>query len=98
MEMDASANEEIAMTAQVAIGLSVGILAGLIHFTGLRWNVRLLTAGAAGSALGVQVVRLGVLAAVFVVLARLGAWALLCGAAGLLLARQCVLRRVEAQP
>jgi F1F0 ATPase subunit 2 len=94
MEMDASPNKEVTMTAQIAIGLSVGVLAGLIHFTGLRWNVRLLTAGTPGIAIGLQLARLGVLAAVFFALARLGPWALLSGAAGLLIARQMVLRRI----
>ncbi|MFT4065942.1 ATP synthase subunit I [Paraburkholderia sp.] len=83
---------------QIAIGLLAGVLAGLIHFAGLHWNVRLLTAGRPGRALALQLARLGALAAVFVGLARLGPWALLCGAAGLLLARQVVLQRVKARP
>ncbi|MFM0500186.1 N-ATPase subunit AtpR [Paraburkholderia caffeinilytica] len=84
--------------AQMAIGLVAGMLAGWIHFTGLRWNVRLLIAGAPGRAIGLQLARLGVLAVVFVVLARLGPWPLLGGAAGLLLARHWVVQRVRVQP
>ncbi|MBN3848819.1 ATP synthase subunit I [Paraburkholderia sp. Ac-20342] len=84
--------------ARIATGLLAGVLAGLIHFTGLRWNVRLLTAGAPCRAIGLQLIRLGLLAAVFIVLARLGPWPLLCGAAGLLLARHLVLQRFKVQP
>ncbi|MFP3182430.1 MAG: ATP synthase subunit I [Paraburkholderia sp.] len=85
------------LAAQIATGLLAGILAGLIHFAGLRWNVRLLTAGVPGRAIGLQLARLGVLAVVFVVLARLGPWPLLSGAAGLLLARHVVLQRVKVK-
>lgn len=83
------------LAAQIAIGLFAGVLAGMVHFEGLRWNVRLLTAGTPGRAIGLQLARLGALAAVFVVLARLGPWPLLCGAAGLLLARHRVLQRIK---
>lgn len=37
-------------TGQIATGFFVGMLAGLAHFTMLRWNVRLLTKGAAAKA------------------------------------------------
>ncbi len=82
-------------TAQAAIGFFVGTLAGLVHFTMLRWNVRLLTTGSTGQAIALQLARLGALALIFFVLARMGAWALLCGAGGLLLARQAVIRRIR---
>ncbi|MFP3504816.1 ATP synthase subunit I [Burkholderia sp. SIMBA_062] len=86
------------LAAQIAIGLPVGVLAGLIHFAGLHWNVRLLSAGMPGRAIGLQLARLGALAVVLVLLARLGPWSLLSGAGGLLLARHAMLRRVKVQP
>jgi F1F0 ATPase subunit 2 len=105
VEMDASANpEEMTMTvqslltvqsAQAVIGLFVGMLAGLVHFTMLRWNVQLLTTGSPSKAIALQLARLGAMAAIFFVLARTGPWALLCGAGGLLLARHAVLRRIR---
>jgi F1F0 ATPase subunit 2 len=81
----------------IPVGLAVGLTAGLIHFTTLHWSVRLLTIGSAGKALVVQLCRLGLLAAVFIVLARMGAPTLLSAALGLLLARHAVLRRVRRQ-
>jgi F1F0 ATPase subunit 2 len=81
---------------QASIGLVVGILAGLLHFATLHWNVRLLTSSAPVKAIILQLARLGVLAAIFIVLAKLGALTLLCGAVGLLLARYVVLRQVGA--
>ena len=78
--------------AQAALGFCVGMLAGLVHFTTLRWNVRLLATGSSGKAIALQLARLGAVAVVFLVLARTGPWALLCGAGALLLARHAVIR------
>jgi F1F0 ATPase subunit 2 len=78
------------------LGFVVGLLAGFIHFTTLHWSVRLLTSGTIAKALVVQLCRLGLLAAVFIVLARLGAPTLLSAAVGLLLARHLILRRVRS--
>jgi F1F0 ATPase subunit 2 len=72
------------------------MLAGLVHFTMLRWNVRLLTTGSSGKAIALQLARLGALAAIFFVLARTGPWALLCSAGGLLLARHAVIRQIRS--
>jgi F1F0 ATPase subunit 2 len=109
--MDASANPEemimaahsqiaaylaTALAAQLALGLSVGLLAGLVHFTLLRWNVRLLTSGASARAIGLQLARLAAVAAIFFVLARIGPWALLSGAGGLLVARGAVMHRMRS--
>jgi len=88
---------QLSSTIQLCIGLPAGAAAGWIHFSTLYWNVRLLTEHAPGRAIAIQMLRLGVLAVVFFVLAKLGAWALLSGAAGLLIARFTVLRRVRAQ-
>jgi hypothetical protein len=70
-------------------------MAGLLHFTTLHWCVRLLTVGAQGKAFILHGARLGVLVLIFFALARLGPWALLCGAIGPLLARDSVLRPVR---
>jgi F1F0 ATPase subunit 2 len=86
------------LAGQIAIGLFVGMLAGLIHFATLHWNVRLLVVGTPGKAFTLQGLRLAGVAALFLVLAKLGPWALLCGGAGLLLARHAILRRVQVSP
>ena len=83
------------LAAQIAIGSCVGLAAGAIHFATLRGNVRLLIAGTPAKAIGLQLLRLAGVAILFAVLAKLGAWPLLCGAAGLLLARGIILRRVQ---
>jgi F1F0 ATPase subunit 2 len=86
------------LIAQIAIGSFVGIAAGALHFATLRWNVRLLISGTPAKAIGLQLLRLAGVAVLFGVLAKLGAWPLLCGAAGLLLARGFILRRVQVTP
>ncbi|MFK4446239.1 F1F0 ATPase subunit 2 [Caballeronia udeis] len=86
------------LAAQIAIGVGVGLAAGAIHFATLRWNVRLLIAGTPVKAIGLQLLRLAGVAILFGILAKLGAWPLLCGAAGLLLARSVILRRVQVTP
>ncbi|MGE4407272.1 ATP synthase subunit I [Pseudomonas sp.] len=79
-------------------GLTVGTLAGLLHFHFLALNVRLFTKGRAGAALLLQLLRLAVTASVLIALARLGAAAVLAGAVGVLLARQWMLRRQRGAP
>jgi F1F0 ATPase subunit 2 len=86
------------LAVQIAIGSCVGLLAGSIHLATLRWNIRLLIAGTPAKALALQLLRLAGVAVLFAVLAKLGPWALLCGAAGLLLARGAILRRVQVAP
>lgn len=86
------------LAARIAIGVSVGLAAGAIHFATLRWNVRLLVAGTPAKAIGLQLLRLAGVAILFGILSKLGAWPLLCGAAGLLLARGVILRRVQVTP
>jgi F1F0 ATPase subunit 2 len=83
------------LVAQIAIGVSVGLAAGAIHFATLRWNVRLLISGTPAKAIALQLLRLAGVAVLFGALAKLGAWPLLCGAAGLLLVRGVILRRVQ---
>mgnify|MGYP003136637674 CR=1 FL=1 len=84
----------LAPAAAAILGLMVGALLGLAHFGSLWWNVRLYTGGSAGRALAVQLLRLAILVAVFVGLAKLGAAALLAGALGLLVTRHLVMRRL----
>jgi F1F0 ATPase subunit 2 len=102
VEMDAPANQTgSAMTThfplitQIATGLCVGFLAGSIHFASLHWNVRLIVAGSPGWAFALQLLRMAGVAVLFFALAKLGTWALLCGAAGLLLARFAILLRIQ---
>lgn len=88
--------EHLAPAAQIPVGLIAGFVAGLIHFTTLHRNVELLAFGSPGKALAMQCARLGLLLVILFVLAKLGAWTLLCGAAGLLVARWITLRRYRA--
>jgi F1F0 ATPase subunit 2 len=88
-------NYHFPLAAQIAVGICVGLAAGAIHFATLHWNVRLLIAGALAKAIGLQLLRLASVVVLFGVLAKLGAWPLLCGATALLLARSLILRRVQ---
>ncbi len=74
------------------LGLVAGALLGLAHFGSLWWNTHLYVTGGPIQALGIQILRLGLLFAVLVVLAKLGAPTLIAGGLGLLLARGFVLR------
>lgn len=72
--------------------LAVGIVAGLLHFTLLRWNVALYArAGRVRSAAVLQALRLGALAGLFAMAALHGALPLLLTALGLLIARPFVM-------
>jgi F1F0 ATPase subunit 2 len=87
--------EHLTLAAQVPTGLIAGFAAGLVHFATLHRNVRLLAFGSASKALAMQLSRLGLMLVVLFVLAKLGPWALLCGALGVLVARSVVLRRAR---
>ena len=78
---------------QALVGASVGGLAGAAYFAALWRNVTLFESGATPRALALLVARFFGLALVLVGLAKFGALALLAGAAGLLVARQIVMRR-----
>jgi F1F0 ATPase subunit 2 len=84
---------DLILARDAAIGLTVGWLAGLVHFSSLWWNTRLLLTERAGQALLLQLARLALAAGALAILAWLGAVALLAGALGFLLARQQLLRR-----
>ena len=79
-------------SAAAAIGLVAGFFCGMIHFASLRWNARLFAIGAAGKAFSLQLARLAVTIAILATLAQLGAFGILCGALGFLLARPLLLR------
>jgi len=81
------------LARDVAIGLAAGCLAGLVHFSSLWWNTRLLMTKRAGNALALQLSRLALAAGTLGILAWLGAAALLAGALGFLLARQLLIQR-----
>lgn len=70
-----------------------GLAVGLGHFASLRWNATLFAGGGAAKAFALQLARLALTATVFFLLARVGAWPLLCGAGGWLCARAFALRR-----
>jgi F1F0 ATPase subunit 2 len=84
---------DLILARDAAIGLTAGWLAGLVHFSSLWWNTRLLMTEGAGKALVLQLVRLALAAGTLAILAWLGAVALLAGALGFLLARQQLLQR-----
>lgn len=72
---------------------AIGVAAGMLHFILLRWNAALyLQASRIWGALAVQVLRLGVLAALLVMVVLHGALPLLLATLGLLIARPFVVR------
>ncbi|RZF27501.1 ATP synthase subunit I [Paraburkholderia sp. UYCP14C] len=73
--------------ALAATGLAIGLLAGAVHFATLRWNVGYFASGRVLRAFALQLARLGVTAALFVLLAKAGAFTLLGGIGGFLWAR-----------
>jgi len=84
---------DLILAHDAAIGLTAGWLAGLVHFSSLWWNTRLLLTERAGKALVLQLARLASAVGALAILAWLGAVALLAGALGFLVARQQLLRR-----
>jgi F1F0 ATPase subunit 2 len=81
-------------TLQIVAGAVIGALTGLAYFSALWWNVGLFEQGATPKAFALLLARFAVLAAVFIGLAKTGAFALLAGAGGLLLARKFLIRRL----
>jgi F1F0 ATPase subunit 2 len=84
---------DLILARDAAIGLTAGLLAGLVHFSSLWWNTRLLMSERAGKARLLQLARFTVAAGTMAILAWFGAMALLAGALGFLLARQLLLQR-----
>lgn len=81
------------IAAQLALGLSVGILTGAWHFLSLRWNWPLFASGKAMPALALQLARFALTGALFLMLAHVGAIGLLAGMMGFLFARGVTVRR-----
>jgi F1F0 ATPase subunit 2 len=81
------------LAAQFAIGLMAGMLAGAWHFVSLNWNWPLFANGKTAAALALQIARIALTCALLLILARVGALALLAGMVGVLLARRIALRR-----
>ncbi|AIT81880.1 MULTISPECIES: ATP synthase subunit I [Novosphingobium] len=75
-------------------GFAVGLLLGLIHFRSLLQVSGDYLQGRAMRAALLQLARMTVLAAALYVMARVGAGCLLGGAAGVLVGRRLVMRRV----
>ncbi|MGJ0508650.1 MAG: N-ATPase subunit AtpR [Methylocystis sp.] len=86
------------LALQVCGGGLAGAIAGYLYFTGLWWNVLLIDRGATGRAALLLVARVAALALTLFVLVRIGALALLAGAAGLLAARRVLMRRLGGDP
>ena len=77
----------------IVVGILAGTMLGFAHFLTLKWNTGLYLEGGVAKAIVLHILRMIVLAAAFIILAKLGAAALLSGLAGLLLARAIVMRR-----
>ncbi len=89
------------MSAAVLVACALlGFAAGVVHFLGLRRNVRLyVSAGRLRHAVALQAARLALTVALFAAAALQGAAPLLLAAGGFLLARAVVLaRRERADP
>lgn len=81
-----------------ALGIVVGFVLGLIHFASLKRVTALyLSDGPVWRAIGLQVLRLAVLAVALILMARQGAVPLFATLVGLLLARALVLRRAKME-
>lgn len=86
---------QLSPLAGAALGFGVGLVAGAAYFASLWWNTRLyLSGGRALLAIALQVLRFALLLAAMALLSLFGAWPLLAGAAGLLVARTVVVRRL----
>ncbi|MFP4896579.1 ATP synthase subunit I [Paraburkholderia sp. EG304] len=79
-----------------AMGMAVGLLAGALHFATLRRNVAYFARGRVMHAFALQLARFALTAALFVLLAKAGAFALLGGIGGFLWARGVALRMRRA--
>lgn len=74
--------------------LAIGFATGLVHYAGLRWNIRFYTAaGNPAWPVGLHLLRLAVTAGALILIARVGAPALLAATAGFVLARPLVTRQ-----
>jgi F1F0 ATPase subunit 2 len=84
--------------ALAVAGMAVGLLAGAVHFISLRWNAMYFARGRAPVAFVVQIARLVLTAAIFFLLAKAGAFALLGGIGGFIWTRSIALHLEQATP
>lgn len=102
MEMDASAMTDAlslmtaATAVHVVVGFAFGTLLGAVYFQSLWWNVQLVAGGGAWRAIGLHLLRFGVLTASLYAASRYGAVVLISAAFGIVVARSFVLRRVRS--
>jgi F1F0 ATPase subunit 2 len=91
-------NDTTTILLQVAAGLSGGLLIGGLFFGGLWWTVQRLASSPQPALLaaGSLAVRLALLSVGLWAVTRLGLPALLAAGAGLLIARQWIVRQVRA--
>ena len=68
---------DLILARDAAIGLTAGLLAGLVHFSSLWWNTRLLMSKRAGKTVLLQLARFAVAAGTLAILAWFGTVALL---------------------
>lgn len=84
------------MTTTLMVCFVFGIAAGIVSLKSLQWTVdRYVQGRSAKAAIGVQLLRLAVLAGMLLVFARLGAQSLLAVAGGLLVSRIWLVRRAS---
>lgn len=84
-----------ALAVHAVLGFSFGALLGVLYFQSLWWNVQLLTSGSAWRAIGLHLLRFGVLIISLYAASRYGAVALISAAFGMIAARSLVLRRAR---
>lgn len=78
------------------LSFAVGIIAGILYFGGLRWNVRLFTeGGSVRTMILVMAGRFALLGGLLTLASLQGAMPLLTMALGVLVARFAVMRRVR---
>jgi F1F0 ATPase subunit 2 len=79
---------------------TAGLVLGAAHFAALHVNTRLYLAGGSGAAraVGLHALRMALLVAAWLVVARFGGVALVAAFAGLLLARCMVTARIARAP
>ena len=79
--------------AALVAALAAGAALGVAHLGSLWWSVVLIRVGRPGLGVAVQALRFVALAAALVLIARLGATAVVAAAAGVLAARALLMRR-----
>jgi F1F0 ATPase subunit 2 len=84
---------DLTLVRDASVGLFGGFLVGLLHFSSLWWNTRLLVAERAGKAIVLQVARLAVTAGALAILTWLGPLAFVSAGLGFFVARGRTVKR-----